>query len=786
MDGGNNMMAIDSHPPSTPSKHTSPPSPAAVHPPPANPTFASHAKSPTTHPPTHYPRHPTPSAISVSSDSVIAVDNSINPDHNPENEDPAGDDENENNDEEGESASEDDDEDDEDSESSSGEADEEGDGGDAAEVEHLTVPIQDRVVSSSSSAAAGGPDTDTDAEQAHRQTAQGESTGHPNGNDPTGASGAVTDTASVGPNDPTKKPKSKIRRRLSPSPPPVAKPVPRLTVRLNIPLGGPSNYEVNILHLSKASGQAPPSPPPPPRLGSDSESSSEEERPPPPEINVPVPVAKRRRRRAREYDLNDPFIDDSDLRVDAPTHFAQTKQQGFYVSSGDVALVKDKSPQKPLRNGPGRPPKSSANGGLSDTNTPAPSGGRRRQGPSLTSLLMNATAFAEAPSKVAPLTTVPGQAPAQSDVANSSVKPQSGVGTRDSPIALLDDDDPEQREAKRIKLDEDAAKISTTGGFVAYGNGETTTEAVSLPALSMVSIGPSDSMINAAASSVAGDANGANSKKRKISKEDLERIFHPVVNEALRDLKKSIDEASWLQRGKFPPHLKPLLQQAATVALRHGDYNDNFFDYLPTIFPYNRFTMMKLTSRLMYSEHQKFLQQRQDALLEELRQIAIEDFPKAQEEYARAQASWEERQKRKAENKEEGMDVDTPSRAHSPNPAESDAPGGKEKGEKIPGTREREDRPPQQRFRFTDAIKSRVWGLVHLSNESARLTSVMHGWDNTVPVATEQSLRKSLYSKITAVFPEGWMNSQTISREVSNMKLRLKKEVELAGGKAED
>lgn len=237
---------------------------------------------------------------------------------------------------------------------------------------------------------------------------------------------------------------------------------------------------------------------------------------------------QRRRRRAREYDLNDPFIDDSDLRVDAPTHFAQTKQSGFYVSSGDVALVKDKSPQKPLRNGPGRPPKSSANGGLSDTNTPAPSGGRRRQGPSLTSLLMNATAFAEAPSKVAPLTTVPGQAPAQSDVANSSVKPPSGVGTRDSPIALLDDDDPEQREAKRIKLDEDAAKISTTGGFVAYGNGETTNEPVSLPALSMVSIGPSDSMINAA-SSAAGDANGANSKKRKISKEDLERVGGSMV-----------------------------------------------------------------------------------------------------------------------------------------------------------------------------------------------------------------------------------------------------------------
>lgn len=43
-----------------------------------------------------------------------------------------------------------------------------------------------------------------------------------------------------------------------------------------------------------------------------------------------------------DYDLNDPFIDDSDLAVDERRFFGQTKQQGFYVSSGEVALVKDK------------------------------------------------------------------------------------------------------------------------------------------------------------------------------------------------------------------------------------------------------------------------------------------------------------------------------------------------------------------------------------------------------------------------------------------------------------
>lgn len=42
------------------------------------------------------------------------------------------------------------------------------------------------------------------------------------------------------------------------------------------------------------------------------------------------------------YDIHDPFIDDSELALDERTYFAQTKQQGFYVSSGEVALMKDK------------------------------------------------------------------------------------------------------------------------------------------------------------------------------------------------------------------------------------------------------------------------------------------------------------------------------------------------------------------------------------------------------------------------------------------------------------
>ena len=47
------------------------------------------------------------------------------------------------------------------------------------------------------------------------------------------------------------------------------------------------------------------------------------------------------------YDTTDPFIDDSELAVDERQFFAQTKQQGFYVSSGEVALLKDKYISEP-------------------------------------------------------------------------------------------------------------------------------------------------------------------------------------------------------------------------------------------------------------------------------------------------------------------------------------------------------------------------------------------------------------------------------------------------------
>lgn len=54
----------------------------------------------------------------------------------------------------------------------------------------------------------------------------------------------------------------KRKRTPSPSPPPAPPPPPFTTIRLEITLGGPANYEVDIIQMAKDTGQRPASPPP--------------------------------------------------------------------------------------------------------------------------------------------------------------------------------------------------------------------------------------------------------------------------------------------------------------------------------------------------------------------------------------------------------------------------------------------------------------------------------------------------------------------------------------------
>ncbi len=202
------------------------------------------------------------------------------------------------------------------------------------------------------------------------------------------------------------------------------------------------------------------------------------------------------------YDINDPFIDDSELAIDERKFFAQTKQRGFYVSSGQVALLKDTPKEKFV----------------------------------VVVVVVAVIATDRIESR-------PPMKPRSKLIPNltANVNPKSEDGTRDSPIALYSDSE------------QDPSQTAQTG--------QKRKRYISVV---------------------------ENGKKRKVV--DV-TSFDPRLQEAIDELKAAIAAEDWTNKGKFPPNIKPVLAKVALKAVELNEYDDHFFNLMPTLFPYNKFTM---------------------------------------------------------------------------------------------------------------------------------------------------------------------------------------------------
>ncbi|KAJ1300665.1 hypothetical protein OPQ81_002313 [Rhizoctonia solani] len=555
---------------------------------------------------------------------------------------------------------------------------------------------------------------------------------------------------------PEPKPKKKKRRvSRSPSPPP-APPPPMLTVRLEWSLPTPGttehneSYAVNVREMARETGQRHATPVPHRRLddysdddGAKGDTSAVE--------GAGKEIKKKRKKRREEeteYDLSDAFIDDSDLQRDARTHFAQTKQQGFYVSSGEVALVKDKvvaKPRKRASNAPSKPlskvaaTKAAAQRAASAANTSAAANtSTATAGNTSTLSVSNLAAALPQPQPMltagAPVyhrtPTPPGTAPphtAQSLPPISTPSNDPGFKSLSSFIS----EDPSPMDGN-TSLGMKRQRTETNGGV---GN-------------------------------VTAPVGGKKARKTLVDTEP----FSPTLEERLKELHEDIKSYSWENKAKFPPNLKPRLTAVALEALKLGEYNENFFNYLPKIFPYNRFTMLKLTRRLMYKDHSEILKRRGDELLAELKQLVDQGLPDQERLHADAIKLWESKKASALAKWQE--EIQNAQVNHVPQeqlPPRPDIP------------------PPPKRYKWSDTIKDNVWQQVCLCNELAALANEAHGFDqNLSPKVSEQSLRKNLYQKIVGVFPEGWLTSNLISREVSEMKRKEKKVADAGEGDDED
>ncbi|KAN0061295.1 hypothetical protein ACQY0O_006141 [Thecaphora frezii] len=564
--------------------------------------------------------------------------------------------------------------------------------------------------------------------------------------------GSASDAGETSRAQDTSKVKKRSRRR-SPSPPEPVTPLgppPRPTIRLSLTEGKKDGYLVNVPNLVYAQlktqkhpwaewfesqmevvDEAPPVlPDAPPGMGDIGGLARLLAKYPSQSGISSGDSSKKRRRRAVEddaydigtYDTKDPFVDDSELGVDEPTHFAKPKADGFYVTQGPVELARIK------------PSKSRNASGF------GPGGGGNRE-------------------KAKPLSIRDAKSGFAGSI-NKLIAKRAQLTTNGPAAAPLSESAPDAASNMQLKSLLNSNPNGDGGTADAAGAARST----STPSRS-VNEGSRESPIKVDEI----DENAPRPKKARYPT----RPVDPRLQAAFGNLKSLVAKESFAVKTKFPPTLKPPLIETAKLAVELGEYNDNFFNYLPTIFPYNRFTMMKLTKREFFPHHIAYFKELQDEHMETLGNMIRESFPQQKAEYEAAHKAWEDRggPEQEAEgpqaNGRDGtaMDVD---------------------GAAAPLTEE-ELQEPQKRWKWTEEMREEVYTLINIENAMSEVRNEKLKLENAPEQFSEINARKSCYKKMAELFPEeGWTTSTNISREYAQLKKKKDRQEARMGAEMDD
>ncbi|KIK61465.1 hypothetical protein GYMLUDRAFT_43042 [Collybiopsis luxurians FD-317 M1] len=214
--------------------------------------------------------------------------------------------------------------------------------------------------------------------------------------------------------------------------------------------------------------------------------------------------------------------------------------------------------------------------------------------------------------------------------------------------------------------------------------------------------------------------------------------FSSELQESLQRLKKAFASATTTRRpGRFPINLKPKLMQVTIEAIILGEYDDKFFDFMSTTYPFDNPTITTLIKQMVFNDHLKLLTDRKEALLDELKCQIDKKFPKVK-------ADWEKSVQATDSDSDSGQDSEPSSRPRY--------------------------------FPWNDNRRAILWELVLIVNECHRLQ-----WEKTqleesqyTGLAVSRS-RGRLYDEILRKFPDEWMTKFRISTEVSAIKRKLEK-----------
>lgn len=424
---------------------------------------------------------------------------------------------------------------------------------------------------------------------------------------------------------------------------------------------------------------------------------------------------RKRRKEIEEYDVNDPFVDDSELQIDEPTHAAKPASKGFYVAFGDIELERLQ---------------------------------KKKRG---------AKAI-----EAAAATASPGAGPS---TANGTVIGGASRGGRDAAPSYL-------IHGTQLEVSNKMFHLRTEE------KGSSSTPSIPLEELQAGSIGLSDPSEQAKLgesrdSPIKVDDEPASKKKTYPTKP-----VNKLLAAEFEHLRRLVAQEDFSVKSKFPPSLRPPLRKAAQVALETGEYNENFFNYLPALFPYNRFTMSKLVKREFFDEHVKLLKGIQDDLYDDLKDAIEEALPANRAEYEETLKKWRETGNANAtqggDDSSNAMAVDGGEGAGDASEGNLNGGGGGGGGEENGSVQVADGggSAPLRKWRWTERMREDVFQIILLENGITELRVEKNKLENTADVVSELVMRKAAYKRMNDLFPEdeGWTTTTAISKEFSMTK----------------
>lgn len=435
---------------------------------------------------------------------------------------------------------------------------------------------------------------------------------------------------------------------------------------------------------------------------------------------------RKRRKEVEEYDSNDPFVDDSELQIDEPTHSAKPVSKGFYVAIGDIELERLQKKQRGVNQAEVSPAAGSVMAG-------AGAGAGHHHG---------------------------GGGGGGAGAGTGIVLSGNRTGGRDAPPSYLIHGTQLEVSNRMIQLR-------------AEERGRSLSPSIPLEELQGDSIGlldPSDDKKQAGSrnSPVKTEEEPASKKKTYPTKP-----VSKVLAAEFEHLRRLVAKEDFSVRSKFPMSLRPPLRKAARVALELGEYNENFFNYLPAIFPYNRFTMSKLVKREFFEDHVNLLKRKQDELYDDLKEAIQDALPACRAEYEEASKKWREAGGTGA--------VETNGGANGHSVAVIDVEGDEAmttvgEGEQTQITTPSGDGGggggPIRRWRWTERMREDVFQIILLENGITELRIEKNKLENSAEVISELVMRKGAYKRMNDLFPEdeNWTTTTAISKEFSMTK----------------